>query len=124
MMPTALGVAGYIVPIVVITASYALFQTANNTSVMAGVDAGRRGVVSGMLNLSRNLGLITGASVMGSVFAKASGAADSALAHPPAIAVGMRATFAVAVVLIVVALAVAFRSRPLATEPSLAPETS
>ncbi len=121
MMPTAIGVAGYIVPIVVITASYALFQTANNTSVMAGVDAGQRGVVSGMLNLSRNLGLITGASVMGSVFAKASGAADLTRAHPAAIAVGMRATFAVAAVLIVVALAVAFAGRALPAAPSRDP---
>ena len=37
----------------------------------------QRGVVSGMLNLSRNLGLITGASAMGAVFALASGAATS-----------------------------------------------
>ena len=43
------------------TAGYALFQTANNTAVMADVPPDRRGVVSGMLNLSRNLGLITGA---------------------------------------------------------------
>jgi MFS family permease len=110
-MPADAGVVGYGVPIVVVTASYALFQTANNTSVLADVDALQRGVVSGLLNLSRNLGLVTGASVMGSVFAKASGAADVAVARPAAVAAGMRATFAVAAVLIVVALAVAFASR-------------
>jgi hypothetical protein len=49
-----------------------------------------------MLNLSRNLGLITGASVMGAVFALASGAADIATAQPEAVATGMRITFAVA----------------------------
>jgi len=124
MMPAAVGVVGYGAPIVAITASYALFQTANNTSVMADVDAGQRGVVSGMLNLSRNLGLVTGASVMGSVFAKASGAADMTVAHPAAIAAGMRTTFAVAAVLIVVALAVAFGSRALAAAPSPGTETS
>ena len=124
VMPATIGVVGYIVPIAVITANYALFQTANNTSVMADVDAGQRGVVSGMLNLSRNLGLITGASVMGSVFATASGAVDITAAHPAAIAGGMRATFAVAAVLIVVALAVALGSRALATDPSLTGEAS
>ena len=124
MLPAAAGVVGYVVPIVVITAHYALFQTANNTAVLADVDAGERGVVSGLLNLSRNLGLITGASVMGSVFAKASGAADVAAADPAALAAGMRATFAVAAVLVVVALAVALASRAPAAVPSPAGETS
>ena len=31
MLPASFGVAGYIAPMVVITASYALFQAANNT---------------------------------------------------------------------------------------------
>ncbi len=63
-------------PIVVVTAGYALFQTANNTAVMTDVRPDQRGVISGMLNLSRNLGLITGASVMGAVFAFASATID------------------------------------------------
>jgi Na+/melibiose symporter-like transporter len=86
---------------------YALFQTANNTAVMSDVAADRRGVVSGMLNLSRNLGLITGASVMGAVFAFGSATTDIATAHPEAVASGMRLTFAVAAALIGVALAIA-----------------
>ncbi len=124
MMPAAAGVVGYVVPIVVITGHYALFQTANNTAVLAEVDAGERGVVSGLLNLSRSLGLITGASVMGSVFARASGAADVAAADPAALAAGMRATFVVAAVLVVVALAVARASRAPASVPSPAGEMS
>ncbi|HPA50566.1 MAG TPA: MFS transporter [Thermoanaerobaculia bacterium] len=124
MTPAAAGVVGYVIPIVVITAHYALFQTANNTAVLADVDAGERGVVSGLLNLSRNLGLITGASVMGSVFARASGAADVAAADPAALAAGMRATFVVAAVLVVVALAVSRASRAPAPVPSPAGEMS
>src|SRR6185503_7314099 len=34
MIPEAYGICGYIAPMVVITAGYALFQTANNTAVM------------------------------------------------------------------------------------------
>src|SRR6478672_13782873 len=60
IMPATLGIPGYIAPIVVITIGYALFQTANNTAVMTDVAPDQRGVISGMLNLSRNLGLITG----------------------------------------------------------------
>ena len=69
--------------------------------------------MSGMLNLSRNLGLVTGASVMGAVFALASGAADIATARPEAVAAGMRITFAVAGALMAGALAVAMASKTL-----------
>jgi EmrB/QacA subfamily drug resistance transporter len=105
--PAGFGVAGYVAPVVVITAGYALFQAANNTAVMTNVRPDGRGVVSGMLNLSRNLGLITGASVMGAVFALASGATDITTSPPAAVAAGMRVTFALAAVLMAAALAVA-----------------
>lgn len=107
MLPATLGIPGYIAPIVIITVGYALFQTANNTAVMTDIDADQRGVISGLLNLSRNLGLITGASVMGAVFALASAAIDITTADPQAVATGLRITFAVAGILIVVALAIA-----------------
>ncbi len=110
-MPTALGVVGYVAPIVVITAGYATFQTANNATVMSDVGPDQRGLISGMLNLSRNLGLITGASVMGAVFALASGAGDINTAQPDAVATGMRITFLVATALIGLALVSAFVSR-------------
>jgi MFS family permease len=111
VLPASLGVAGYLAPIVAITASYALFQAANNTVIMTGVRPEQRGVISGMLSLSRNLGLITGASVMGAVFAVASATADITTAPPGAVATGTRITFAVAAILIGVAIAIAAGSR-------------
>jgi MFS family permease len=111
MMPTALGVPGYVAPLVLITAGYALFQAANNTAVMANTGSHQRGVVSGLLNLSRNLGLITGASVMGALFAAGAGTASIMTARPEYIAAGMRVTFAVAAVLVGGALAIASASR-------------
>lgn len=119
VMPAISGIPGYIAPIAVITSGYALFQTANNTAVMSDIRPDQRGVISGLLNLSRNLGLITGASVMGAVFAFASEAIDIATARPDAVATGMRITFAVAAILIVVALAVAVGGRAVAARPSL-----
>lgn len=107
MVPATFGIPGYLAPIVVVTLGYALFQTANNTAVMADVPADRRGVISGLLNLSRNLGLVSGASVMGAVFAFGSSANDIATAAPEAVASGMRFTFAIAGLLIVAALAAA-----------------
>jgi len=124
MLPATLGIPGYVAPLVVITAGYALFQTANNTAVMTDISPDQRGVISGMLNLSRNLGLITGASVMGAVFALASATIDITTARPDAIATGLRITFAVAAVLIVVALAIAVGSRVLGTRPSLPGDVS
>ncbi|MES2398421.1 MAG: MFS transporter [Pseudomonadota bacterium] len=110
MLPTALGIPGYLAPLVVLTVGYALFQTANNTAVMKDIRPEQRGVISGMLNLSRNLGLVTGASVMGAVFAFAAASADIATAQPGAVASGMQATFAVGGGLLLVALAIAAKA--------------
>ncbi|QJI29481.1 MFS transporter [Pseudomonas sp. ADAK18] len=108
LVPAYLGVVGYIAPLIVLTLGYAQFQAANNTSVMSDVAMDRRGVIAGLLNLSRNLGLITGASALGAVFAFVSG--DLAMASSEAIGNGMRATFTVALGLIGVALLLAWRS--------------
>jgi MFS family permease len=120
MMPSIFGIAGYIAPIAVMTTGYGLFQTANNTAVMKDIRPDQRGVISGMLNLSRNLGLITGASVMGAVFALASATTDITTALPESVANGMRITFAVAAILIVVALVIAAGIRALVIRQSLA----
>ncbi len=118
--PEALGIPGYVAPTVVLTAGYALFQVANNTAVMAGVSPQQRGVVSGTLTLSRNLGLITGAAVMGAVFAFAAGTDDITTAAPAAVAAGMRITFAVAAALIMAALAIVAGGRALAARRPMA----
>lgn len=111
LLPAVLGVAGYVAPLALVTAGYAVFQAANNTAVMAGAAADRRGVVSGLLNLSRQLGLIAGASAMGAVFALASGAVDVATADATSVAAGMRVSFGVAAGLVAVALGLAWRAR-------------
>jgi predicted MFS family arabinose efflux permease len=103
-----LGIAGYIAAIAILTPGYALFQAANNTAVMMDISQDQRGVISGLLSLARNLGLITGASVMGAVFAFASMAINITTARPESVATGMQITFAVAAILVVVALAIAF----------------
>lgn len=104
MLPLGMGSAGYIVAIVTLTAGYALFQAANNTGVMHGVAAEQRGLISGLLNLARNLGLITGAAVMGAVFAFASGSSAPAAGTAAASSSGLHLTFALAAVLIAIAM--------------------
>ncbi|WP_292084779.1 MFS transporter, partial [Mesorhizobium sp.] len=107
LLPALFGVAGYAAAIMLLTPGYQLFQAANNTAVMADVDKNERGVVSGMLSLSRNLGLITGTAVMGAVFAFAVGTGEVGAAAPEAVADGMAFTFAVAAGLVALAVAIA-----------------
>ena len=114
LLPTGWGIPGYIAPLVFVTAGYALFQAANNTAVMAGTTAANRGVISGVLNLSRNLGLITGASMMGALFAFGADTSNILTAGQASIVAGMRITFAVAAILIFVALVIAAASHALA----------
>jgi EmrB/QacA subfamily drug resistance transporter len=117
-IPRSFGVAGYVLPLILLTAGYALFQAANNTAVMLPVPAAQRGVISGLLSLSRNIGLITGASVMGAIFAAAARTTDVTTARPEAIADGMRMTFCVATGLLVAALCIAYRSRAMVASSS------
>jgi len=114
ILPSMFGMAGYIAAIALLTPGYQLFQAANTTAVMMDVSPDQRGVISGMLSLSRNLGLITGASVMGAVFARASATTDIGAALPEAVAAGMQVTFGVAAGLIVAALVIAVGGRALA----------
>jgi EmrB/QacA subfamily drug resistance transporter len=111
LLPTALGIPGYVAPLVLITGGYALIQAANNTAVMMNIVAAERGVISGLLNLSRNLGLITGASLMGAVFAFGSAAPQLLAVRSDLIVTGIRLTFFVAASLILVALAIAVISQ-------------
>jgi EmrB/QacA subfamily drug resistance transporter len=123
-MPVSLGVLGYICPLVFVTASYATFQAANNTTVMSTVNAEQKGVVSGLLSLSRNLGLISGASAMGAVFDLTSGTADITLASADATATGMHWTFTVAAILVALALAAAAMRQRLSTISGHAQKTN
>lgn len=106
-LPRSMGVEGYVIAILALTPGYQLFQSANNTAVMTAVPADRRGVVSGILALSRNLGLVTGAAVLGALFAWAAGPA----ADPSAVVFGMHVTFAAAVVGILAAATLIWAAR-------------
>jgi len=118
VLPMTFGIAGYVAALALVAPGYQLFQAANNTTVMTDVQPDQRGVVSGLLNLSRNLGGITGASVMGAVFAMASATSDITVANPADVTIGMQVTFAVAATLIVVALVVSMGGRALSLRPA------
>jgi MFS family permease len=110
-LPNIMGVVGYVLSIIVLTPGYQLFQSANNTAALANVPADRRGTISGLLSLSRNIGLIGGASVMGAVFAFGVGTEKLAHAGPAAIASGMQLTFLLAGAIIAVAIGINVSTR-------------
>lgn len=117
ILPSRIGVAGYMLAIIVLTPGYQLFQAANNTAALADVPTDRRGMASGLLNLSRNIGLIAGASFMAAVFAFGVGTEDFAHAAPMAITAGMRQTFLLAGGMMIAAFGVAFGHRTSAKHP-------
>ncbi len=116
MMSLSQGVFGYVAPLCLITLGYSLFQVANNTALMKHAAPEQRGVISGMVNLSRNLGLITGASAMGALFMLAANTGDIKLATSEAISHGMRVTYLVAGVLVAIALVMIIKN-PAAIKP-------
>ncbi|MGE4069579.1 MAG: MFS transporter [Lysobacterales bacterium] len=110
-IPARLGVVGYISPLLLVTAGYAVFQAANNTAVMTSVMPDQRGLVSALLNLSRNLGLITGASLMAAVFAWGRSTGDAGASALQTAERGLHLSFALAAILIVTAMGLLLWSR-------------
>ena len=112
-IPAAWGPLGYLAAMIVVTVSYAVFQNANNAHVMQGVSPGKRGLISGVISLSRNLGQVTGAAAMGALFAYAAGPEDVLHAAPASVDFGTRATFGTATLLIGAAIVFAARKAQL-----------
>lgn len=112
LLPRIFGVAGYVAALIVLTPGFQLFLAANNTSVMAAASDNQRGVLSGLLGLSRNLGFMTGASVMATLFSAAIGPADIVETPPAIVADAFTTTFLAATVLPLLALLLAFIGRP------------
>lgn len=100
------SVPAYVGPLMLITASYALFQSANGALLLNAAGSERRGTLAGWMGFARNAGLIAGTAGMGAIFAaRWSDAGSTPAAHD--VADGMRLTFAVAALLMLAALALA-----------------
>lgn len=105
--PRLFGVTGYAVALMLLTPGFQLFLAANNTAVMAAAPDSQRGMLSGLLGLSRNLGFMTGASVMSGLFANIIGPQGVAGATPNNVAQAFTTTFLGAAGLSAVALVLA-----------------
>jgi MFS family permease len=104
-LPNTIGLAGYISSIILLTPGYQLFQAANNTAALADVPREQRATASGVLTMSRNIGLITGASIMGVVFSAGVGTENLADATSEAIGQGMQLVFLFSGAMMIAAIA-------------------
>lgn len=107
LLPRAVGIAGYVIALMALTPGFQLFLAANNTLVMMAAPEGARGVLSGLVGLSRNLGFMTGASVMATLFALALGPVAVTEADAAAVGAAFTATFLAGAGLVLLALALA-----------------
>ncbi|WP_026479026.1 MFS transporter [Ahrensia sp. 13_GOM-1096m] len=103
-LPTIFGAVGYLIAIAILTPGYQLFQAANNTTIMAVASNDKRGIYAGLLSLSRNLGLVAGVSGLGAIFTLGSGTTTMAEASKNSVTNGMQLAFAVAAVLLIIAI--------------------
>ncbi|WP_259148926.1 MFS transporter [Rhizobium sp. BIGb0125] len=104
-LPNTIGLVGYIASIILLTPGYQLFQAANNTAALADVPREQRGTAFGVLTMSRNIGLITGASIMGVVFSAGVGTENLADATSEAIGQGMQLVFLFSGAMMIAAIA-------------------
>lgn len=107
VLPRLVGVAGYVLALVLVTPGFQLFLAANNTAVMADATDEFRGLLSGLLGLSRNLGLMTGACALPLLFACLLGTNGLADSSTQVIGTAFSITFLSAAGLCVLAIALA-----------------
>ncbi len=106
-LPRYFGVIGYGVALIALTPAFQLFLAANNTAVLAGAGKEQRGRLSGLLGLSRNLGFMTGASAMPTLFVVILGTADVAQASVAEVGYAFSMTFTAAAGLALLTLGLA-----------------
>jgi EmrB/QacA subfamily drug resistance transporter len=84
-----------------------MFQSPNNSAILGEVPLERLGIASGLLALSRTLGQTAGLPLMAAIFAvltlSHAAAADVTTAPPEALVFGLRGTFQIAAVILLVA---------------------
>jgi MFS family permease len=111
VLPALIGVPGYLLAMLLMTPGFQLFLAANSTGVINQAAEENRGVLSGLVGLSRNLGFMTGASLIPLLFASLLD--DRILANntTTAISIAFSATFlSMAALCFLTLLAVRYRS--------------
>ena len=108
ILPSLFGLYGYVVALFVLTPGRQLFLAAHHTFVMTTVAEKEKGMGSGLINLCKNLGLMTGASLLGGVFSLLLQVKSAALASSAQLNMAFSMTFLLAALFILVSLVAVF----------------
>lgn len=100
------GLTGYLLCLITMATGYATFLSTNNTLTMSNTISNLRGSVAGILSLSRNLGLLTGASVMSTIFGASANVTNIIEAKSNMVVSGLHAVYQIAVGLLICAIAI------------------
>lgn len=111
VLPTMVGLPGYLVGSVVLTPGNQLFMAANNVTVMRSVAPSELGVGSAVLNLARNVGLVTGSGVVMALYASVVHAAGGVASGAGGVVVGTQAAFVASAIVALSGLVVVARGR-------------
>ncbi|WP_299984822.1 MFS transporter [uncultured Ruegeria sp.] len=103
-LPRYFGIGGYLTSLIMLTPGFQLFLASNNTAVLLNASKEQRGRFSGLLGLSRNLGLMTGASAIPTLFVAILGTGDTASAPVAAVAHAFSMTFTATAFLALIAM--------------------
>jgi len=102
------GTIGYLIGLVIMGAGYATFTSANNTLTMLKVDSSNKGLFSGILGLSRNLGLMIGATLSSNLYSFITGLSRQVEPSPILLSDGVNMVYYVALLVLLAALSIQF----------------
>ena len=112
-LPWSWGAEGYLAWLLVTAVGYGVFASSNNSAVMLKASLDDAGRISGLLHLSKTMGLLVGATMMSIIFAWAAPIAQFDPLSPQAAERGLNAVYTVAAILTASALIVRLRqARP------------
>lgn len=120
-LPYFWGISGFGVAFMMLAPGYQIFLAALNTSVIAATVPENRGVMSGLLNLSRNFGFIIGTSVVSGVFWALADWRTGVVNDALSVQQAMAGTFLIACGLTALVVFLAVVTRRLSVKPEIEP---
>jgi MFS family permease len=82
--------------------SFTFFQTPNNAAIISESKPEQRGLLSGLLNLSRNIGQTTGSALIGAIFYFFTGTKFTSAFNPLNVSMGIHNTFLISSAIMIV----------------------
>lgn len=103
-LPHYFGSFGFVISAILLSLGYQLFLSANSSTFMKRTLSEHRGLAAGLINFSRNLGLISGTYLMGGIFDYFAKGPNPTRTPEDAITNGFQATLSIAAILIIATL--------------------